>query len=96
MAAVDIKTNLVSVTNMSPRFSAGRIDWPFDICSLISSCFSIGTAVQSGDLSQYGSQVVTMATISPAVLSHTFHAFKFINCKVDTFYPVLSLGRSIS
>ena len=44
MAAVDIKTNLVSVTNMSPRFSAGRIDWPFDICSLISSCFSIGTA----------------------------------------------------
>ena len=75
MAAVDIKTNLVSVTNMSPRFSAGRIDWPFDICSLISSCFSIGTAVQSGDLSQYGSQVVTMATISPAVLSHTFHAF---------------------
>ena len=77
MAAVDIKTNLVSVTNMSPRFSAGRIDWPFDICSLISSCFSIGDCwlYNQGDLSQYGSQVVTMATISPAVLSHTFHAF---------------------
>ena len=96
MAAVDIKTNLVSVTNMSPRFSAGRIDWPFDICSLISSCFSIGTAVQSGwPISIWPSGRDNGNHKSCRSVSHV-SCLQFINCKVDTFYPVLSLGRSKS
>ena len=96
MAAVDIKTNLVSVTNMSPRFSAGRIDWPFDICSLISSCFSIGTAVQSGwPISIWPSGRDNGNHKSCRSVSHV-SCLQFINCKVDTFYPVLSVGRSKS
>ena len=96
MAGVDIKTNLVSVTNMSPRFSAGRIDRPFDICSLISSCFSIGTAVQSGwPISIWLTGRDNGNHKSCRSVSHV-SCLQFINCKVDTFYPVLSLGRSKS
>ena len=96
MAPVDIKTNLVSVTNMSLRFNAGRIDWPFDICSLISSCFSIGTSAQSGwPISIWPSGRDNGTHKSWSSVSHV-SCLQFINCKVDTFYPVLSVGRSKS
>ena len=97
MAAVDIKTNLVSVTNiMSSRFSAGRIDWPFDICRLISSCFSIGTGVQSGwPISIWLTSRDNGNHKSCRSVSHV-SCLQFINFEVDTFYPMLSLGRSKS
>ena len=96
MAAVDIKTNLVSVTNMNQRFSAGRIDWPFDICRLISGCFSIGTSAQSGwPISVWLAGRDNGTHKSCRSVSHV-SCLQFINCEVDTFYPVLSLGRSKS